>query len=310
MRNCSSASQFLFISFLWVAFCPTPAQAQSPAASNPCSPDSPKSRPVLRISEGPKNLRKNLEIRVRDVRFEGAITLPVTDQNDIASKLMDETEENTRWLQDMEEKVQVVWQHHGFFKVKVAAGSRELSSDSGVKDVALSFQIDEGKQYRLGEMRFRNATQFTDEQLRQLFPISQGEIFDTEKIGKGMEAVRKAYGDIGFINFVAVPETAVDEQNSLVSVDFDFDEGKQFHIAKVEILGLDQELAQRLVLEYKLEPGEVFDFRKLDELKADPHFHEEDDVQRWLDEKTSTVCIVVDARGPRQLVPDESHGRQ
>ena len=238
---------------------------------------------------------------MRDVRFEGVITLAVTDQNEIASKLMAEVEENTpdRWLHEMEEKVQAEWQHYGFFKVRVTAESRELGSDSGVKDVALTFQIDEGKQYRLGEMRFRNSTQFSDVQLRQLFPISQGEIFDTQKIGEGLEAVRKAYGAVGFINFYMLPESTVDEQNALVSVDFDSDEGKQFHFGKVEILGLDQELAQQLLREYKLEPGDVFDLKKIEELKADPHFREEDQVERWLDEKSGTVCFVVDARAPR-----------
>lgn len=301
MGNCSSASQFLIISFLWAVLCPATAQAQSPAASDPCSPDSPRVRPVLRISEGPENLPQDLEIRVRDVRFEGVITLAVTDQNEIASKLMAEVEENTpdRWLHEMEEKVQAEWQHYGFFKVRVTAESRELSSNSGEKDVALTFQIDEGKQYRLGEMRFRNSTQFSDVQLRQLFPISQGEIFDTKKIGDGLEAVRKAYGAIGFINFTMVPEQTVDEQNALVSVDFDSDEGKQFHFGKVEILGLNQELAQQLLREYKLEPGDVFNSRRLDEFARNEGFRAEDQVERWLDEKSGTVCLVVDARAPR-----------
>jgi outer membrane protein insertion porin family len=45
--------------------------------------------------------------------------------------------------------------------------------------------------------------------LRHLFPIKDGDIISREKIGKGLENLRKVYGQFGYINFTSVPDTSL-----------------------------------------------------------------------------------------------------
>ena len=88
-----------------------------------------------------------------------------------------------------------------------------LTSSPASQRMALSFQVEEGLQYTLGEITFKNNKVISDvAALRGLFPINDGDIFSREKIAKGLENLRKAYGDRGYINFTSVPDTKFDDE--------------------------------------------------------------------------------------------------
>src|SRR5207253_10993253 len=57
------------------------------------------------------------------------------------------------------------------------------------------------------------------------------------------ENLRRAYGDLGYINFVSIPNTNFEDEEKLM-LDIDLDEGKQFYIGSVNILGLDEPVRQ------------------------------------------------------------------
>ena len=49
--------------------------------------------------------------------------------------------------------------------------------------------------------------------------MKDGDIFSREKVAKGLENLRKAYGEYGYINFTSVPDTKFDEEKKLVFLD-------------------------------------------------------------------------------------------
>ena len=236
------------------------------------------------------------EIKIRDVKFEGATKLPFSEQNLIASEIMAlEDVDSKNWLDDVKERVREAWQQHGFFKVEVEAESHELGGDTESKEFAISFHLNEGPQYRLGAIHFLRGTQYTPEQMRALFPISEGDIFNTYKIGEGLEALRKLYGGAGFINFTAVPDTAIDEQNARVSLNVDIEEGKQFHISQVKVIGRNDREAGGLLRQHNLESGAVFDQRNVEVFARDLNLPPDEYIFRRIDEKTGTVTLCIDA---------------
>jgi outer membrane protein insertion porin family len=82
----------------------------------------------------------------------------------------------------------------------------------------MSVLLDEGSCYTLRGITFKNNKAINNrDSLRGLFPISDGDIFSRTKIGKGLENLRRAYGDLGYVNFTSVPETQFDDENRLVS---------------------------------------------------------------------------------------------
>lgn len=288
-RQNSPATRFLLASSLLLVISVDPLLGQSSNQATCRQPEGSKATLRMEAAEA----EHVPEIRVVDLRFEGTPTLALSEQNQIAAEIMEVVEEDRKgWQESVQERVRYAWQVRGFFHVQVQTASRELSSSPEVKNVALTFQIEAGAQYHLGHIRFKNARQLTDPQLRRFFPIDDGEILKVDKIAEGIEAMRRAYGELGFINFTAVPET-VDERNERILLNLDLDEGKQFHISSIKVLGENQKLIAPLLRQYKIEPGEIFDVRRVEEFSRRLGIHAEDDIERVIDEKNASVCLLI-----------------
>jgi outer membrane protein insertion porin family len=263
------------------------------------------------------------ELRVARLIFVGAPTLPISTQDEIAlsvsAKGYDDDEDG---LNELLERVRDAWQRHGFFKVEVKqSGSQTLSEDAETRQVAITVNVQAGKQYRLNEIHFRvttpnppaqpsppssiadNSTPFIDQQLRALFPIQDGEIFDTDKLRLGVDELRKVYGSRGYINFTALPTFTIDEDMGRITMLIELDEGKQFRYGKVEVTGMDPLVAAKFLQSTGLVSGNVFSFSHLEEFKKQTtsllqnDFKAEDDAERRIDEKSGTVNLVIHVDG-------------
>src|SRR6202030_3511918 len=95
--------------------------------------------------------------------------------------------------------------------------------------------------------------------LRSLFPMKDGDIFSREKVAKGLENLRKAYGENGYINFTSVPDTKFDDEKKIVNLEVDVDEGKQFYVRRIEFEGNTTTRDKVIRREIALEEGQVYD---------------------------------------------------
>jgi outer membrane protein insertion porin family len=199
------------------------------------------------------------------------------------------------------ERVRAGWQNHGYFKVQVSDEASTVTSTPDGQRVVLSVHVEEGLQYNLGGITFRNNRAISDVALRALFPIKEGEIFTRERIAVGLENLRKAYGELGYLNYTGVPDTTFDDEKKLAFLEIDIDEGKQFHLTRVDILGLDGP-SQREVLK-EMRVGQIYN-QRLFELSLTKHTSllrslQDDDpwhVAKRMDERMGTVEIVLDTR--------------
>jgi outer membrane protein assembly factor BamA len=80
-------------------------------------------------------------------------------------------------------------------------------------------------------------------------------------VGKGLENLRKAYGELGYINFTPVPETRFDDDKKLIYLDIDVDEGKQFYVRRIEFIGNTTTRDKVIRREIALEEGSVYNSR-------------------------------------------------
>ena len=96
---------------------------------------------------------------------------------------------------------------------------------------------------------------FSLDQLRRLIPIQDGDVFSTTKLYEGFDALEKLYKSEGYAEFSVTPTIALDRDHS-ASVTVELDEGEQFHVGKVEALGIDAALAERL--QVALPKGKIF----------------------------------------------------
>jgi len=243
-------------------------------------------------------------VSIVEVRFLGSLQIPIPDQDQIADSIRQQT--NGTSLDSVRdeavERAREGWQNRGYFKVQLTGETKALSSNPVSQSILLVVHVDEGSRYRLRKITFTHNKGITDvEVLRELFPIKDGEIFSREKIAVGLENLRATYGELGYINFTSVPDTKFDDENQLISLEIEFDEGKQFRVGSINVLGLDDSAREALLQSLPMRPGDIFNSRDWERafLKqasmfpdCDCRIHE----PRRNDEKTGLVTLTFDFR--------------
>jgi outer membrane protein assembly factor BamA len=244
------------------------------------------------------------EISIAGVTFSGFIQLPISDQDQIASSIKQQKYRIPLdgVIEEGSELVRAGWQNRGYFKVQVSGDASTLTSSPVSQRIVLSVHVDEGLQYRLGGITFKNNRTISNiKALRALFPMKDGDIFSREKIATGLENLRKTYGEYGYINYTGVPDTTFDDEKKLVFLEIDVDEGKQFFVSSINLTGLDESARQRVLKDFLVKPGQIYNSRlwELSLLKHAsmfPNCRCGNNEQKQLDEQSGTVALTLDFR--------------
>ena len=247
-------------------------------------------------------------ISIDEVNFSGFLQMPASDRDQIADsiKQQDYGSSLDGLIDDAAERVKAGWQNSGYFKVQVSGKEATLTRSLTDHHIALSFHVNEGVQYRLGEITFKNNKVISDASaLRGLLPIKDGDIFSREKIATGLDNLRKAYGGMGYINFIAIPDTKVDDDNRLVTLDVDLDEGKQYQMGVIDILGLDEPARQELLENFPMKRGQIYDERLFHSFLVNhASMFRGRGVNVSHDDKAGTVSVSFDFRPHANCQPD------
>ncbi len=232
------------------------------------------------VKEGPKvkvgkiKFEGNKNVNTRTLRYAMKNLRPIGVPHSIfLENILARTYDATKLDEDTE-RVRNEYQNRGYFKVIVNqpktqihdtghAGAHVplLQSKSG-KAVDITMPIEEGEKYTLGGITFKNNKAVGNTKaLRSIFPIKDGDVFSKEKVGKGLENLRKAYGEQGYINFTSIPETRFDDEKKLIFLDIDVDEGKQFYVRRIEFQGNTTTRDKVIRREVALEEGNIYNSR-------------------------------------------------
>jgi hemolysin activation/secretion protein len=245
-----------------------------------------------------KGAKSYPKVRIDTVSFEGADDLPESVKAQTTRRLEDPIYDlDSDWIGASREIVWDVLREYGYFYAKVSAKASVLSGDLREQRAAITFQVSEGRQFRLSEIQFANAHVFPPPVLREQIPLQDGDVFNLRGIRKGMEALTQLYATQGYINFTPSPDIQVDNEHQRISVLFELDEGRQFRVGSVEVLGLYRPLSGP-TLKTKLVPGRVFNPALIEDVFSEnkavlpPNVSSRDDTQITQDAKNATVAIV------------------
>ena len=241
------------------------------------------------------------KIVVTDIVLSGATQVTASEQREIAAAIKQQTSGYSvdAVTDEVVERVRAAWQDRGYFKVQVAGKkARIVSSRASAQRISVDVDVDEGLRYRLGEITFKSNTRITDPAfLRSMFPIKNGDIFSREKIAKGLDNLREAYSELGYLNFTSVPDTKFEDEKKLIFLLIDMDEGKQFYFSTIEILFLNDRTRQEVLKNAPI--GQIYSRKLLDQFleKYSAVFKLRPDdprlTSRRLDENTGAVSITL-----------------
>jgi outer membrane protein assembly factor BamA len=245
-----------------------------------------------------KEAKSHPKIRIDAVTFEGADDLPEPVKAQITGRLKEPVYANdSGWTGYSEDMVRDALRDRGYFFGNVSAKASGLSRDLNEERVAVTLQVSEGRQYRLSEIQFANAHDFALPELRKQIPLQDGGVFTLAGTRRGMEALTRLYGSQGYINLAVSPDIRPDNKNLRISVLLDLDEGRQFRVGSVEVLGLDRSLSGP-TLKNKLVPGQIFSSALIEDVFSEnksalpANVSSKDAVEITQDARNATVAIV------------------
>src|SRR6266567_1940610 len=283
------------------------------------------------VREGPKvKVGKiifvgNKNVKGRELRHAMHFLRPIGVPHSIfLENLLAKTYDATKLDEDME-LVREQLQNRGYFKAVVAEPQTKIrdTGHSGFhiplvqhgpgKAIDITVPIEEGERYRLGSITFKGNKAITNTKaLRGFFPIKDGDIFNRQKIAKGLESLKNAYGTQGYINFTSIPTPSFDEEKKLASFDIDLDEGKQFYVRRIEFQGNTTTRDKVIRRELNLEEGQQYNeqlwkvsLQRLNQLGFFEQLKPDDPnvTERHLDEKAGLVDLTlkVHEKGKNQI---------
>ncbi|UWZ85354.1 outer membrane protein assembly factor BamA [Occallatibacter riparius] len=172
-------------------------------------------------------------------------------------------------LEEDSERVRQAYRDKGYANAAVEEPQTQIRDQGGLnwltfrpnkgKRIDILMPIEEGARYKLGSITFSGYKAFNNVRaMRAQFPLKDGDVFSATAMGKGLENLKKAYGQLGYINFGAIPTPHYDEQKKTVSFTVDIDEGKQFYVSRIEFQGNTITRDRVIRRELLLEEGQVY----------------------------------------------------
>jgi len=216
-----------------------------------------------------------VQIRLRNLTLIGPSQISPAEQQQIAAEIeklnpatMDSASSiSASSIDEISERLRYALQKRGFFKALVSDPNVTIVGESASEEVIdANYYVELGRQYRLKEITFANNADpkkglaFSASELRQSFPISDGEIFDTDKIRIGLEKLRQLYADKGYLNFTPVPDAQADDGPGSISLQIDLDQGAVFRIGALLLEGVEpaRGVGEKLLEAWKPYEGQIY----------------------------------------------------
>jgi outer membrane protein insertion porin family len=179
-------------------------------------------------------------------------------------------------LEEDKERVRDAYQSKGYFMARVLDQKTELVNTGGHgfklplihennpgKAMNIALPVEEGRLYRLNKITFVGVKLFrTPETLmRPLFGMAEGDPFSTAKLRKGIDNLRKLYGEFGYIDFVPEPNFDPLPNTDKIDLTLTADEGKQFFVRRIDFSGNATTRDKVIRREIMLDEGDIFNNR-------------------------------------------------
>ena len=276
---------------------------------------------VFKVDEGPKVKVGAITIQGNTVFSQQAVIRAMKNLKPIGipdsillENLFARTYDSTK-LEEDKSRISNFYQEHGYFLAKVTDSKVTMHQYGGsgyhiplihpnkIGTAAdINVVVEEGRRYHLNQISFTGVKFFrTPEALmKPLFGMSAGDVFSTAKLRKGLENMRKLYGEFGFIDFVAEPSFDPIPNSDRIDLSLAVDEGHQFFVRRIDFQGNTTTRDKVVRRELLIDEGDMYNTRlwelsilRLNQLGYFDQLKPEDATNITRDPKTNTVDLAL-----------------
>ena len=159
------------------------------------------------------------------------------------------------------DRIKAFYLDNGFLDIKV--DEPEIRVLEAKRRLEISIRVEEGPQYRVGEVRLAGNTVFaTDEILRPLQIAKRG-IFSREVFQRDILTLTDRYSERGYLFADIAPIINTDRVNHIVDLGLEISEGKQVFVERIDISGNTKTRDKVIRRDIALIEGDLYNSRLL-----------------------------------------------
>ncbi len=210
-------------------------------------------------------IREGAKVKIADVKFVGNAHIK-------AAKLKGEMETKKWWMfswltgsgrykddqfDDDLDKLRDYYREQGFLDVEIGADKVRFEYPKPDR-LLLTIEVNEGRQYHIGEVSFSGNKLYTSALLRRVARQKTGFIFTPSKLDKDEERLRDFYGKDGYIETRVHLIRKPNLESGNIDVEYQILENERFNVESIVIEGNTKTKSTVILRELVLGPGDVF----------------------------------------------------
>ncbi|MCC6343836.1 MAG: outer membrane protein assembly factor BamA [Bryobacterales bacterium] len=234
---------------------------------------------LFKIKEGPKVKVGKIDIQGNKVFSDRVVIRAMKNLRPIGiphsllfENLFAKSFDSTK-LEEDKDRIRNFYQEKGYFTARALDHGIKMRDVGGGgfriplfypnkpgKRADITVPIEEGRQYHLNKINFVGMKLFRtpDSLMKPLFQMGEGDIFSTAKLRKGLESMRKLYGQFGYIDFVPEPGFDIIPNSDKLDMTLTVDEGKQFFVRRIDFSGNTTTRDKVIRRELLIDEGDIY----------------------------------------------------
>lgn len=169
----------------------------------------------------------------------------------------------SQFAQLLEETLLPVYSQRGYLLAKfsdIAAQPDDASNKKCPNGVNVSIPVEEGAAYKLGKFEWIGNQTLEMETMQGLFGMKSGSTADGAKITKGLNSIKTAYLNRGYLDLKLTAEKNFEETSRTANFRISVNEGQPYQMGEIAFKNASDAEQKRLRGKWKLAPGAVFNF--------------------------------------------------
>jgi outer membrane protein insertion porin family len=154
------------------------------------------------------------------------------------------------------ERLRSFYLDRGYVNFDIESTQVSISPDKS--QIFVTVNVNEGRQYRLGDIRFSGDMKIGNREARDLVTVESGEVFSRSEVTASAEALRARLGAEGFAfaSVDGIPEPSADD--ATVDLVFRVDPGRRAYVRRINFIGnttTQDEVLRREMVQFEGAPA-------------------------------------------------------
>ncbi|MBI2712635.1 MAG: outer membrane protein assembly factor BamA [Bdellovibrio sp.] len=167
---------------------------------------------------------------------------------------------DTAFKQDLQ-RLMLWYLDHGYVKFRHENPVITVSDDK--KWLYISVYVDEGPQYRIGNLDFGGDLLFPHSELADTVGMGVDDVFSITKRNQDIQKLSEKYQDLGYAFVNVIPKMEFHEDTKTLDLKYDFEKGNLVYFGEINVLGNAKTHDKVIRRELKVREGELFNGTRL-----------------------------------------------